>query len=83
MKIILAAMFAMACIVACTPSFAAGAQGMGRGSVGVFRGAHGPPPLQVPDMASRIPSPLPPPAQPPIINGPVGPSGLPPMGNGL
>ena len=84
MKHFLAAMLAMACVVAYTPSFAVGAQGIGRGSAGIARGiGHGPGRFQVPNMANRIPKALPPPAQPPVINGPLSPSGLPPMGNGL
>jgi hypothetical protein len=84
MKHFLAAMLAMACIAAYTPSFAAGAHGIGRGSVGIGRGiGHGPGRFRVPNMTNRIPQALPSPAQPPVINGPLSPSGLPPMGNGL
>ena len=84
MKYFCAAIFAMACVVTYAPAHAAGAHGIGRGSIGMARGAfRGVPPVRVPNMARRIPAPLPPPAQPPVINGPVGPSGIPPMGNGL
>jgi hypothetical protein len=84
MKHLFAAMFVMACVVAYTPSFAAGAHGIGRGSAGIARGiGRGPGHFRVPNMTNRIPQALPPPAQPPAINGPLSPSGLPPMGNGL
>jgi hypothetical protein len=84
MKHFFAAMFAIACVVAYTPSFAAGPHGIGRGSVGTGRAAaRGPASFRAPNMARRIPKALPPPAQPPVINGPLSPSGLPPMGNGL
>jgi hypothetical protein len=84
MKYFFAGMFAMAFLVAHTPSFAAGAHGIGRGSAGIARGiGRGPGHFRVPNMTNRIPQALPPPAQPPAINGPLSPSGLPPMGNGL
>jgi hypothetical protein len=84
MKHLFAAMFVMACVVAYTPSFAAGGHGIGRGSVGSPR-VRGPgrAPFRVPNMSNRIPRALPAPAQPPVINGPLSPSGLPAMGNGL
>ena len=81
MKLIFAAVFALASVAGSTSSFAA--RGFAPSSYVGSRGiAHGSTP-RIPVFHSRIPAPLPPPPQPPVINGPLTPNGLPSMGNGM
>jgi hypothetical protein len=82
MKRIIAAIFAVACLVGYTPAFAAGAHGGGATMPGGGMSSHRVHPMTVPNLQGRIPGPLPAPAQPPVINGPLNPStGLPTMGS--
>src|SRR5260370_35546330 len=81
MKLVFAAVLAVACVVGSTPGFARGgsahgaglAHGSGRGGFfarnpGVLSGTTAP--QQMPAFENRIPAPLSAPAQAPIINGP-------------
>jgi hypothetical protein len=70
MKLVFAAVFAMAIIVGSTPSFAARGFAHGIGSQPRISAFH-----------NRIPAPLAPPSQAPVINGPLNPTGLPTMGS--
>ena len=71
MKLVLAAVFALALVVGSTPGFAA------RGFAPGF--AHGPH-SRITTFHNRIPAPLASPPQAPVINGPLNPTGLPTMG---
>jgi hypothetical protein len=73
MKLVFAAVFAVASIVGSTPGFAA------RGFTHGFAHASQP---RISAFHNRIPAPLGPPPQAPVINGPLNPTGLPTMGGG-
>ena len=81
MKLVFAAVFAIASVAGSTSSFAAGgfAPTSHVGSRGIANGSI----PRTPAFQNRIPAPLPPPPQPPVINGPLTPNGLPSMGNGI
>jgi len=81
MKLVFAAVFAIASIAGSASSFAA--RGFAPAAHIGLRGiAHGSIP-RIPAYHSRIPAPLPSPPQPPVINGPLTPNGLPSMGGGM
>jgi hypothetical protein len=74
MRSFLAAMLALTCVVASTPSFARAGGAHGFGGGGLRRNPTtllGAPAPQMPTFENRIPAPLAAPAQAPIINGPV------------
>jgi len=74
MKLVFAAVFAVAAVIGSTPGFAA--RGFAHGPGGIGHGFHS----RIGAFHNRIPAPLAPPAQAPVINGPLNPTGLPTMG---
>jgi hypothetical protein len=73
MKRVFAVVFAAACVVGSTPSFARGGFRHGGFRGGFVRNPTtllGSPAPRMPTFQNRIPAPLAAPAQPPVINGP-------------